>query len=126
MATSFSPKQPSLTVCITASLCTIIVLTIGLICLNQSNSEVPELPSAVQSKQFRVLPPPREQQDSHYRKPLPLGSLHSLVMTHENGRKVVKIVVVENGDEFIVDAHTGKLIETRPTTNIPIQMKCML
>jgi hypothetical protein len=32
----------------------------------------------------------------------------------ENGVPVIKIVVVPNGDELIVDAHTGRLLETRP------------
>jgi len=33
----------------------------------------------------------------------------------ENGTRVVKIRVVPNGDELIVDAATGRLLETRPS-----------
>jgi hypothetical protein len=34
--------------------------------------------------------------------------------TIENGTRVVKIKVVESGDELIVDASTGRLLEARP------------
>jgi hypothetical protein len=33
----------------------------------------------------------------------------------EHGRRVVKIRVVPDGDELVVDAATGRLIETRPS-----------
>lgn len=52
-------------------------------------------------------------------KPLPPvvlpGNLHSFCFTEENGTKVVKIRVVPDGDEVVIDAKTGRLIETRVT-----------
>jgi hypothetical protein len=52
--------------------------------------------------------------------PLPPGlqntsSLYSISFTQENGTRVVKIRVVADGDELIVDAQTGRLLETRPS-----------
>jgi hypothetical protein len=43
----------------------------------------------------------------------PLG-LHAITYTVEHGTRVVKIRVVPDGDEIIVDAATGRLLETRP------------
>ena len=40
--------------------------------------------------------------------------LHSVSYAHENGTRVVKIRVSPEGDELIVDASTGRLIEARP------------
>ncbi len=40
--------------------------------------------------------------------------VHSVTMTEEKGTRVVKIQVVPGGDEIIVDAATGRLMETRP------------
>lgn len=42
-------------------------------------------------------------------------SLHSVAFTMENGTRVVKIKVVETGDELVVDAATGRLLEARPS-----------
>jgi hypothetical protein len=39
---------------------------------------------------------------------------HSVTTTEENGRSVVKLRVAPEGDEIIVDAATGRLLETRP------------
>lgn len=41
--------------------------------------------------------------------------LHSISYAVENGTRVVKIKVVETGDELIVDAATGRLLEARPS-----------
>jgi len=53
------------------------------------------------------------------RRPLPVPgpdyALHSVVYATENGTRVVKIKVVETGDELVVDAATGRLIEARPS-----------
>jgi hypothetical protein len=52
--------------------------------------------------------------------PLPDGAdpaganLHSVEYGVENGVPVIKIVVLPNGDELIVDAKTGRLLESRP------------
>jgi hypothetical protein len=40
---------------------------------------------------------------------------HSVSYAVENGAQVVKIRVVPDGDELIVDAATGRLLETRPS-----------
>jgi hypothetical protein len=40
--------------------------------------------------------------------------LHSVAFTVENGTRVVKIKVLETGDELVVDAATGRLLEARP------------
>lgn len=51
--------------------------------------------------------------------PLPLpepgSQLHAVNYGVENGTRVVKIKVTPNGDELVVDAATGRLLETRPT-----------
>ncbi len=39
--------------------------------------------------------------------------LHRVMMGHENGRRVWRIIAVENGDEIIVDAASGTLIAIR-------------
>ena len=64
-------------------------------------------PLAVQMKlPPRVIPlPPAD---------APSG-LHTVSYAMENGTRVVKIRVVPNGDELIVDAATGRLLETRPS-----------
>lgn len=41
--------------------------------------------------------------------------LHMITYGVENGTAIVKIRVVPNGDELIVDARTGRLLETRPS-----------
>ena len=50
--------------------------------------------------------------------PLPPGGgaagLHSVVPAVEHGVRVLKIRVTPGGDELIVDAVTGRLLETRP------------
>jgi hypothetical protein len=50
--------------------------------------------------------------------PLPPGNgaagLHSVVPAVEHGVRVLKIRVTPGGDELIVDAVTGRLLETRP------------
>jgi len=47
--------------------------------------------------------------------PRPEFTLHSVAYTTENGVRVVKIKVVESGDELVVDAATGRLLEARPS-----------
>jgi len=39
---------------------------------------------------------------------------HSVIVAEEHGMQVVKLRLAEQGDEIVVDAATGKLIETRP------------
>lgn len=56
----------------------------------------------------RVLPPPPPFVDPN------MNNLHSVVYGVENGVPVIKITAVPNGDELIIDASTGRLIETRP------------
>jgi hypothetical protein len=54
--------------------------------------------------------------------PFPQGvdpNLHSVEHGVENGVPVIKIVVVPNGDQLIVDANTGRLLETRPAPPPP-------
>jgi len=41
--------------------------------------------------------------------------VHSVAYAVEHGTRVVKIRVVPDGDELVIDAATGRLIETRPT-----------
>jgi hypothetical protein len=42
------------------------------------------------------------------------AGLHSVTVGVENGVRVLKIRVTPGGDELIVDAATGRLLETRP------------
>ena len=44
----------------------------------------------------------------------PCVGVHSITLTQENGTKVIKIQVTAGGDEIVVDAGTGRVIETRP------------
>jgi hypothetical protein len=57
--------------------------------------------------------------DVVHRRQLPMPpaglTLHSVAFTTENGTRVVKIRVVETGDELVVDAATGRLLEARPS-----------
>jgi len=57
-------------------------------------------------KPFR-LPQPPAHDGSH--------GVHTIAFAVENGTRVVKIRVVPDGDELIVDAVTGRLLETRPS-----------
>lgn len=41
-------------------------------------------------------------------------NIHSIVVAEEQGRQVVKLRVAAEGDELVLDAATGKLIEARP------------
>jgi hypothetical protein len=54
-----------------------------------------------------ALPIPMAQEEA-------VPPLHSVAVTTENGTRVVKIKVVETGDELVVDAATGRLLEARP------------
>jgi hypothetical protein len=47
--------------------------------------------------------------------PRPEFTLQSVAYTTENGVRVVKIKVVDSGDELVVDAATGRLLEARPS-----------
>lgn len=42
-------------------------------------------------------------------------NFHSVAYAVENGTRVVKIKVAADGDELVVDAATGRLIEARPS-----------
>jgi hypothetical protein len=42
------------------------------------------------------------------------SGLHTISYAMENGVRVIKIRVVAEGDELIVDAATGRLLESRP------------
>lgn len=55
------------------------------------------------------------------RLPIPDGPLgvHSITLTQENGTRVVKIQVVPGGDEIVVDAVSGRVMETRPGRSGP-------
>jgi hypothetical protein len=44
-----------------------------------------------------------------------IPAFHTVNFTTENGVRVVKIRVVPEGDELIVDAATGRLLESRPS-----------
>jgi hypothetical protein len=66
-----------------------------------ANSGVPEVSVA----QRRLPPPPPE------------TALHSLRYAVENGVRVVKIKLTEGGDELVIDAATGRLLEARPTAS---------
>lgn len=46
------------------------------------------------------------------------NSVYSVAYAVENGTPIVKIRVTQTGDEMIVDAATGRLIETRPTRRV--------
>jgi hypothetical protein len=46
--------------------------------------------------------------------PIP-PQLHGVTYAVENGTTIVKIKVIPDGDELIVDASTGRLIESRPS-----------
>lgn len=50
--------------------------------------------------------------------PVNLSALHSFSYGEENGVKVIRLQVVADGDIMVIDANSGRLIETRP--NRPI------
>jgi hypothetical protein len=60
-------------------------------------------PAAAPHRKFLPPPPPGDP-----------GALHSVTTGVENGVRVWKIRVTPGGDELIVDAATGRLLETRP------------
>ena len=62
----------------------------------------PEVPAA-SARSARVIPLPPED-----------GRLHSVTTGVEHGVQVFKIRVSASGDELVVDAKTGRLIEARP------------
>lgn len=45
--------------------------------------------------------------------------LNSVAFASENGVRVVKIKVTASGDELVVDATTGRLLEARPSRPTP-------
>ena len=59
----------------------------------------------------RVVPPPVPDD--------PPG-LHAVSTGEEEGVRVVRIRVVPGGDELIVDAATGRLLEARPAAGSPV------
>ena len=68
----------------------------------QRESAHPEVPAdSVRSP--RVIPRPPDD-----------GGLHSVTTAVEHGVQVIKIRVSAGGDELVVDAKTGRLIEARP------------
>jgi hypothetical protein len=68
----------------------------------------PQAANAEPQRSQRFLPRPEMVVDARTTK------LHEVAFAVENGTAVVKIKVVAGGDELIVDANTGRLIETRP------------
>ena len=56
----------------------------------------------------------------------PDAGLHSVTYAVEHGVRVIKIRVVPNGDELVIDAETGRLLETRPAKRAPPVPKPML
>lgn len=66
-------------------------------------------PEEIDARPSRALPPPPVLVDPK------LANLHTIAYAVENGTVVVKIKVVPDGDELIVDASTGRLLETRPS-----------
>ncbi|WP_020469885.1 hypothetical protein [Zavarzinella formosa] len=44
----------------------------------------------------------------------PITALHSFSYGEENGLKIVRIRLVADGDELVLDAVTGRLLESRP------------
>jgi len=66
--------------------------------------------SAAPAKMIRVLPPPLPPADVAN-----APQLHGVTYAIENGTAIVKIRVIPDGDELIVDASTGRLIESRPS-----------
>lgn len=40
-----------------------------------------------------------------------VSAIHSYSLHHENGKKIIRLKVLAEGDELVIDATTGKLIE---------------
>ena len=70
----------------------------------------PALKTAAGEVRIRQLPAPPLAMDARAER-----GLHTVAYAVENGTRVVKIKVVESGDELVVDAATGRLLETRPS-----------
>ena len=68
--------------------------------------------------------PPELQPPARFPAPDGLANrpFHSMVLAEENGTQVVKFRLVEQGDEIVIDAATGRLIETRPYRPIAVPM----
>lgn len=78
---------------------------------NPSSAEFAQLPDGGPlASTPRVLPVPIDE----FAKPR-TSQLHGVTYAVENGTAIVKIKVVADGDELIVDASTGRLIESRPS-----------
>ena len=54
---------------------------------------------------------------------LPSNDVHSLRRVEENGTKLILIRLVPGGDELVLEAATGKLIETRPAAGNRVETK---
>jgi hypothetical protein len=100
-----------------AALAAVSILTIGGGAIIWANRAPPEEESAQvasddsprKHSRFIPKPPPLIPLDAQS------ANLHSVAYGFENGTAVVKIKVVAEGDELIIDANTGRLIETRPS-----------
>jgi hypothetical protein len=71
-------------------------------------------PSSDEPFTGQLLVVSKDMQVPHYTPDGRAADLHSVSYVHENGTRVVKIRVSPEGDELIVDASTGRLIEARP------------
>jgi hypothetical protein len=58
----------------------------------------------------RTVPPPVPDQAARF---------HSLTTGVEHGIRVIRIQVVAGGDELVIDAATGRLLEARPAPRPP-------
>ncbi len=72
---------------------------------SQPDRALDEVPPEAMDLPKRSVPPPFPDQ---------LTGVHSVSTGDEHGVRVVRIQVVPGGDELVVDAATGRLIEARP------------
>jgi hypothetical protein len=82
----------------------------------QNGQTAPNQPIAIEAPTVTMrLPPPQT------------TAIESITYANMNGKRVVRLMLVPNGDEMIVDCATGKFLEVKrgPTASLPLTKPTM-